>query len=122
MGEARRLRQWVSARGRVIGVAGQIGWNKNSTFETDDFVGQVKPSLQKIVAARQRRRAPRAYRFDDLVLHQQARLSRQPKGVGQAYRETIGRHFRAMTAIAVSALIEDRAKVEIQAVAIVPDP
>ncbi len=112
----------VSARGRIIHVAGQIGWNKDSRFETDDFVGQVKQSLQNIVAVL----ACDDARPEHIVSMTWYFTSKRDyldnlKGVGQAYRDTIGRHFPAMTAIAVSALMEDSAKIEIQAVAVVPD-
>jgi len=112
----------VSARGRVIHVAGQIGWNKDSKFETDDFVEQVKQSLQNVVDVL----ACDDARPEHIVSMTWYFTSRREyldnlKAVGGAYRETIGRHFPAMTAVAVSALMEDRAKVEIQAVAIVPD-
>jgi enamine deaminase RidA (YjgF/YER057c/UK114 family) len=112
----------VSARGRVIHVAGQIGWNKDSKFETDDFVEQVKQSLQNVVDVL----ACDDARPEHIVSMTWYFTSRREyldnlKAVGGAYRETIGRHFPAMTAIEVSALMEDRAKVEIQAVAIVPD-
>jgi enamine deaminase RidA (YjgF/YER057c/UK114 family) len=112
----------VSARGRVIHVAGQIGWNKDSKFETDDFVGQVRQSLQNVVAvlacddARPEHIVSMVWYFTG-----KREYLDNLKRVGEAYRETIGRHFPAMTAIEVSALMEDRAKVEIQAVAIVPD-
>jgi enamine deaminase RidA (YjgF/YER057c/UK114 family) len=112
----------VSARGRVIHVAGQIGWNKDSKFETDDFVEQVKQSLQNVVDVL----ACDDARPEHIVSMTWYFTSRREyldnlKAVGGAYRETIGRHFPAMTAIEVSALMEDHAKVEIQAVAIVPD-
>jgi enamine deaminase RidA (YjgF/YER057c/UK114 family) len=112
----------VSAHGRVVHVAGQIGWNKDSRFETDDFVRQVKQSLQNIFAvlacddARPEHIVSMTWYFTN-----KREYLDNLKGVGQAYRETIGRHFPAMTAVEVSALMEDRAKVEIQAVAIVPD-
>ena len=113
----------VSARGRVISVAGQIGWNKDSMFETDDFVGQVRQSLQNVVAvlACDDARSEHIVSMTWYFTNKRDYLDNL-KGVGQAYRETIGRHFPAMTAIEVSALMEDRAKVEIQAVAVVPDP
>ena len=112
----------VSARGRVIHVAGQIGWNKDSKFETDDFVGQVKQSLQNVVAVLACDDAgPEHIVSMTWYFTSKREYLDNLKGVGQAYRETIGRHFPAMTAIAVSALMEDRAKVEIQAVAVVPD-
>ena len=112
----------VSARGRIIHVAGQIGWNKDSRFETDDFVGQVKQSLQNVVAVL----ACDDARPEHIVSMTWYFTSKHDyldnlKAVGGAYRETIGRHFPAMTAVEVSALMEDRAKVEIQAVAVVPD-
>ncbi|HEY1865086.1 MAG TPA: RidA family protein [Roseiarcus sp.] len=112
----------VSARGRVIHVAGQIGWNKDSRFETDDFVGQVRQSLRNVVAvltcddARPEHIVSITWYFTS-----KREYLDNLKAVGEAYRETIGRHFPAMTAIEVSALMEDRAKVEIQAVAVVPD-
>jgi enamine deaminase RidA (YjgF/YER057c/UK114 family) len=113
----------VSARGRVIYVAGQIGWNRDSMFETDDFVGQVRQSLQNVVAvlACDDARPEHIVSMTWYFTNKRDYLDNL-KGVGQAYRETIGRHFPAMTAIEVSALMEDRAKVEIQAVAVVPDP
>jgi enamine deaminase RidA (YjgF/YER057c/UK114 family) len=113
----------VSARGRVIHVAGQIGWNKDSKFETAEFVGQVKQSLQNVVAVL----ACDDARPEHIVSMTWYFTSKREyldnlKDVGEAYRETIGRHFPAMTAIEVPALMEDRAKVEIQVVAVVPDP
>jgi enamine deaminase RidA (YjgF/YER057c/UK114 family) len=113
----------VSARGRVIHVAGQIGWNKDSKFETDDFVGQVKQSLQNVVAVLACDGAgPEHIVSMTWYFTSKRNYLDNLKAVGEAYRQTIGRHFPAMTAIAVSALMEDRAKVEIQAVAVVPDP
>jgi enamine deaminase RidA (YjgF/YER057c/UK114 family) len=113
----------VSARGRVIHVAGQIGWNKDSVFETDDFVGQVRQSLQNVVTVL----ACDAARPEHIVSMTWYFTSKRDyldnlRAVGETYRETIGRHFPAMTAIVVATLMEDRAKVEIQAVAVVPDP
>jgi enamine deaminase RidA (YjgF/YER057c/UK114 family) len=113
----------VSARGRVIHVAGQIGWNKDSSFETDDFVGQVKQSLQNVVAVLACDGAgPEHIVSMTWYFTSKRNYLDNLKAVGEAYRQTIGRYFPAMTAIAVSALMEDRAKVEIQAVAVVPDP
>jgi enamine deaminase RidA (YjgF/YER057c/UK114 family) len=113
----------VSASGRVIHVAWQIGWNKDSAFETDDFVGQVRQSLQNVVAvlACDGARPEHIVSMTWYFTHKRDYLDNL-RAVGEAYRETIGCHFPAMTAIEVSALMEDRAKVEIQAVAIVRDP
>ena len=113
----------VSAHGRVIHVAGQIGWNKDSMLETDDFVGQVRQSLMNVVAvlACDAARPEHIVSMTWYVTDKREYLGNL-KGVGEAYRETIGRSFPAMTAVEVAALMEDRAKVEIQAVAVVPEP
>jgi len=112
----------VSARGRIIHVAGQIGWNEDSKFETDDFVRQVRQSLQNVVAvlACDDAAAEHIVSMTWYFINKREYLDNL-KGVGQAYRETIGHHFPAMTAVEVSSLMEDGAKVEIQAVAVVPD-
>ena len=113
----------VSAKGRVIHVAGQVGWNRDGVFETDDFVGQVRQSLQNVVAVLACDRAgPEHIVSMTWYFTNKREYLDNLNGIGEAYRATIGRHFPAMTAVEVAALIEDRAKVEIQAVAIVPDP
>ncbi|GGG00994.1 enamine deaminase RidA [Rhizobium wenxiniae] len=112
----------VSATGRQIFVGGQIGWNAQCQFETDDFVGQVKQTLENIVAvlaaggARPEHITTMTWYFTD-----KAEYLGNLKGIGQAYREVIGKHFPAMAAMQVVALIEDRAKIEIQATAVVPE-
>lgn len=112
----------VSATGRQIFVGGQIGWNAQCRFETDDFVGQVKQTLENIVAvlaaggARPEHITTMTWYFTD-----KAEYLGNLKGIGQAYREVIGKHFPAMAAMQVVALIEDRAKIEIQATAVVPE-
>ena len=112
----------IAARGRSVFVSGQIGWNAQCKFETDDFVGQVRQTLENIVAvlavagAGPQHITTMTWYFTD----KQEYLANL-KGVGQAYREVIGKHFPAMAAMQVAALVEDRAKVEIQAVAVVPD-
>ncbi len=112
----------VSATGRQIFVGGQIGWNAECQFETDDFVGQVKQTLENIVAvlaaggARPEHITTMTWYFTD-----KAEYLGNLKGIGQAYREVIGKHFPAMAAMQVVALVEDRAKIEIQATAVVPE-
>ena len=112
----------VSATGRQIFVGGQIGWNAECQFETDDFVGQVKQTLQNVVAvleaggARPEHITTMTWYFTD-----KAEYLGNLKGIGQAYREVIGKHFPAMAAMQVVALVEDRAKIEIQATAVVPE-
>ena len=113
----------VSASGRVIHVAGQIGWNKDAVFETDDFVEQVRQSLRNIVTvlACDNARPEHIVSMTWYFTNKRDYLGNR-SAIGEAYRAIIGRHFPAMTAIEVAALMEDRAKVEIQAVAVVPGP
>jgi enamine deaminase RidA (YjgF/YER057c/UK114 family) len=112
----------VAATGRTLFVGGQIGWNGNSEFETDDFVGQVRQTLKNVVAvlaaggAEPRHITSMTWYFTD----KQEYLANL-RGLGEAYREIIGRHYPAMAAMQVVALVEDRAKIEIQATAVIPE-
>jgi enamine deaminase RidA (YjgF/YER057c/UK114 family) len=110
----------VVAEGRLIGVAGQIGWNSEQQFESDDFVVQVRQALANIVAVLAEAGAGpgRIMRLTWYVTDKNEYLARLGE-VGKAYREVIGRHFPAMTLVQVAALVEDRAKVEIEAIAVV---
>jgi enamine deaminase RidA (YjgF/YER057c/UK114 family) len=111
----------VVAEGRQIFIAGQVGWNAGQQFESDDFVAQVEQALANIVAvlAEADARPEHLVRLTWYVTSKQEYLSRL-REVGQAYRRVIGRHFPAMTLVQVVALVEDRAKVEIEATAVVP--
>jgi enamine deaminase RidA (YjgF/YER057c/UK114 family) len=112
----------VAAKGRLVFVAGQVGWNARGEFETDDFVGQFRQCLENIVAVLAEAGAEPA----DITSMTWYFIDKQDyltnlKAIGAAYREVIGRHYPAMTAMQVAALIEDRAKIEIQAMAVVPE-
>lgn len=112
----------IEARGRTVFIGGQIGWNGLCQFETDDFVGQVRQTLLNIVAILKEARAePRHITSMTWYFTDKAEYLTNLKGLGQAYREVIGRHYPAMAAVQVVALVEDRAKIEIQATAVVPD-
>lgn len=112
----------IAARGRFVFLGGQIGWNRHHQFETDDLVGQVRQTLHNVVevlaeaAARPRHLTLMTWYFTDM----QEYLAHR-KQIGPVYRELIGNHYPAMAAVEVAALIDGRAKVEIQAVAVVPD-
>ena len=112
----------VAAEGRLVFVAGQIGWNARGEFETDDFVGQLRQCLKNIVAVLAEAGAEPAHitSMTWYFIDKQDYLTNL-KAIGAAYREVIGRHYPAMTAMQVAALIEDRAKIEIQAMAVVPE-
>ncbi|MCE8030613.1 RidA family protein [Billgrantia desiderata] len=111
----------VLATGRTIFVGGQIGWNGDQVFESDDFVAQVHQALTNIVEVLKEADAGPQHlvRLTWYVTDKQEYLSRL-KEVGAAYREVVGKHFPAMTMVQVADLIEDRAKVEIEATAVIP--
>ncbi|MEP9385840.1 RidA family protein [Mesorhizobium sp. KR9-304] len=112
----------VAARGRLVFVGGQVGWNGQQHFETDDFAGQVRQTLENIVAILAEADArPEHITTMTWYFTSKGEYLANLKGVGQAYREVIGKHFPAMAAVEVTALVEDRAKVEIQAMAVVPE-
>jgi enamine deaminase RidA (YjgF/YER057c/UK114 family) len=112
----------VAARGRVVFVGGQIGWNAAQRFETDDFVAQARQALANIVAvlAEAGARPEHVARMTWYVVDKREYLS-CGRGLGAAYREIMGRHYPAMTAIEVVSLMEDAARVEIEATAVVPE-
>jgi enamine deaminase RidA (YjgF/YER057c/UK114 family) len=113
----------IAARGTLVFVAGQIGWNgATAAFETDDFVGQAKQALANIVAvlAEAKAKPEHIVRLTWYVTDKQEYMSSLP-AMGKAYREVIGRHYPTMALVEVRALVEDRAKVEIEATAVVPD-
>lgn len=111
----------VMAEGRQIYVGGQIGWNARGEFESDDLVDQVRQALLNIVAVLKAGGAEPQHLVSMTwyFLDKREYLSRL-KEVGGVYREVVGRHYPAMAALQISALMEDRAKVEIQAIAVIP--
>ncbi|MFC0216905.1 enamine deaminase RidA (YjgF/YER057c/UK114 family) [Pseudochelatococcus lubricantis] len=112
----------VEARGRTVFVGGQIGWNAQQQFETDDFTGQVRQTLANVVAILAEAGAgPQHLTSMTWYFTDRAEYNDNLKGIGQAYREIIGKHFPAMAAVQVVALVEERARIEIQAVAVIPD-
>ena len=111
----------IAATGRIVFVAGQVGWNANGAFESRDFVAQSRQALANIVAvlAEAGGRPEHIARMTWYVVDKDEYLASLTE-LGRAYREVIGSHFPAMTAVQVVALIEDGAKVEIEATAVVP--
>jgi len=112
----------IAARGTLIFISGQIGWNASGQFETDDFVAQAKVALANVVAVLHEAggKPEHIVRMTWYVVDKREYVAAQ-RELGIAYRDVMGRHFPAMTAIEVKALIEERAKVEIEATAVVPD-
>ena len=112
----------IAARGTTVFVGGQIGWNGQQQFESDDFVAQARQALSNVLAVLAEAGAGPEHitRMTWYVTDKREYVASLAM-LGAAYREVIGRHFPAMTAVQVTALIEDRAKVEIEATAVVPD-
>lgn len=112
----------VSATGRQIFVSGMIGWDADEVFHTDDFAGQARQALQNIVVVLGAGDAKPAHitRMTWYVMDKREYLSALPS-IGAAFREIIGSYDIAMTAVQVSALIDDRARVEIEVTAVVPE-
>ncbi len=111
----------VAAEGRLVFVAGQIGWNAAQRFESDDFVDQTRQALANIVAvlAEAGAKPEHIVRMTWYVTDKREYLSRG-REVGAVFRDLIGVYHAAMSAVQVSALMEDRAKVEIEVTAVVP--
>ncbi|QYF94013.1 RidA family protein [Massilia sp. PAMC28688] len=111
----------VAASGRSVHVSGMIGWDGQGQFHTDDFAGQTRQALENVVAvlAEAGARPEHIVRMTWYVLDKKEYLA-AGREVGMAYRDVIGRHYPAMTAVQVAALIEDRARVEIEVTAIIP--
>ncbi|MDN7131908.1 RidA family protein [Halomonas sp. MC140] len=111
----------VLASGQTVFVGGQIGWNAEHVFESEDFAMQVNQALQNIVAVLQEAGAGPEHlvRLTWYVTDKKEYLARL-KDVGAAYREVLGKHFPAMTMVQVAGLVEDQAKVEIEATAVIP--
>jgi len=113
----------IAARGTQIYVAGQIGWNPaTSAFETDDFAAQVRQALSNIVdVLRAGGAGPEHVVRLTWYVVDKAEYQANLRGVGEAYRATLGRNFPAMTLVEVKSLLEPRARVEIEATAVLPD-
>ena len=111
----------IAAEGRLVFVAGQVGWNAEGEFESDDFVAQVEQALVNVVAVLGAGGAGPQHlaRMTWYVTDKRAYLERR-KEIGDAYRRVIGRHFPAMTLVVVAGLVEEGALVEIEATAVVP--
>jgi len=112
----------VLARGRLVFVAGQIGWDAQCRFQTSDLTGQVRQALENVVAvlAQAGARPEHIARMTWYVTDKREYIAAYPS-IGVVYRQVIGAHYPVMSAVQVSALMEDQAKVEIEATAVIPD-
>ena len=112
----------VAARGRQIYVAGQVGWDPSGVFESDDFAAQTRQAFVNVVAVLHAGGAKPEHivRMNWYITSKREYLA-AGREIGKAFREIIGFYDIAMTAVEVTALIEDRAKVEIEVTAVIPD-
>jgi enamine deaminase RidA (YjgF/YER057c/UK114 family) len=112
----------ILARGALLFVGGQIGWNAQQQFESDDFVAQTRQALLNIAAVLKAGGAGPEHmvRMTWYVVDRVEYVARL-KELGGAYREVMGKNFPAMTCVEVAALVEDRAQVEIEVTAVIPD-
>jgi enamine deaminase RidA (YjgF/YER057c/UK114 family) len=112
----------VAARGRTLHVSGMVGWDGNCEFQSDDFVAQSAQALRNIVAVLAEGGAGPEHivRLSWYVVDRAEYLG-AGKPLGAVYREVMGRHYPAMSAVQVAGLMEPRARVEIEATAMVDD-
>lgn len=112
----------ILARGALLFVGGQIGWNAAQQFETDDFVAQTRQTLQNIAAVLKAGGAgPEHMVRMTWYIVDRVEYNARLKEIGGVYREVMGRNFPAMTCVQVAALMESRAKIEIEVTAVLPD-
>lgn len=112
----------IAARGTQIFVGGQIGWNGQQQFESDDFIAQTAQALRNIVEVlKEANAAPEHIARMTWYILDRAEYIARLKELGTVYREVMGRNFPAMSCVQVAALIEARAKVEIEVTAVLPD-
>ena len=112
----------IAAKGRIVFLAGQVGWNAEQKFESDDFVAQAQQALANIVTVigEAGGTVENITRLTWFVVDKTEYRSRLGD-LGKAYRSIMGEHFPAMSLVQVAALVEDDARVEIEATAVVPD-
>ena len=112
----------ILTRGRLLFIAGQIAWDEHGQFRSDDFVDQTRQVLENVrtvleaAGAAPQHLVRRTWYVRDRSEYLAAR-----REVGQVYRETLGAHYPAMTLVEVAALLEERARLEVEATAVIPD-
>jgi len=112
----------IATRGNMVFVAGQVGFDANEVFQTDELAGQARQALANIVAVLAEAGAkPEHIVRMTWYLADAEEYNANLKGIGEAYRDIIGRHFPVMTAIQVAGFVEHGAKVEIEVTAVIPD-
>jgi enamine deaminase RidA (YjgF/YER057c/UK114 family) len=112
----------VAARGTMVFVGGQVGWNAQQEFVSDDFIEQTGQALRNIAEIlREGGAGPEHMVRMTWYVTDRDEYNRRLGELGPVYRDAMGRNFPAMTCVQVAALVEERAKVEIEVTAVVPD-
>lgn len=112
----------IAARGTTIFVGGQIGWNAQQQFESDDFIVQTGQALRNVVEVlREAGAGPEHMVRMTWYISDRDEYNARLSELGRVYRDAMGRNFPAMTCVQVAALVEARAKVEIEVTAVLPD-
>jgi enamine deaminase RidA (YjgF/YER057c/UK114 family) len=113
----------IVARGTFVFVAGQVGWDGQERFASDDFIDQLRQALKNTVDILAEGGATPEHiaRMVWYVLDKQEYMRRAPQ-IGAVWREVMGRHYPAITLVEVGALVADRARLEIESMAVIPDP
>jgi enamine deaminase RidA (YjgF/YER057c/UK114 family) len=119
---ARGYAHGIEASGRLVFTAGQIGWGPDGGFPSSDLAGQVRQTLENVLAVLAEAGAgpEHVVRLTWYVTSRAEYLASQ-KEIGEAYRDVMGRVYPAMAVVAVAGLVEEEAKVEIEATAVVPE-
>jgi enamine deaminase RidA (YjgF/YER057c/UK114 family) len=112
----------MTGRGRLVFVAGQIGWEPDGTWRADDFIGQLRQTLRNTLAVLNAAGAAPEHivRMTWYVVDKQEYLAHL-REIGACWRDVLGRHYPALALVQVAGLLEDRAKLEIETTALVPD-
>jgi enamine deaminase RidA (YjgF/YER057c/UK114 family) len=120
--KAKGFSNGIAARGKLVFIAGQVGWTGEGKWQAHDFAGQFRQALQNIVAVLKEAKGEPQHivRLTWYVIDKQEYLA-SLRQVGIAYRAVMGRHFPAMAVVQVGGLIEDQARLEIEATAVIPE-
>ena len=112
----------IAASGRLVFIAGQVGWTGEGKWEARDFGGQFRQALKNVLAvlAEAGGKPEHLVRLTWYVLDKREYMN-SLKAVGEAYRELMGRHYPTMAVVEVSGLVEDEARLEIEATAVLPE-
>lgn len=112
----------ILAQGRLLFISGQVAWDEQERFHSDDIVEQVRQALKNtLTMLRAGGAKPEHVARMTWYLTDKREYLARAKEIGAVYRELMGKHYPAMSMVEVAALMEDRAKVEIESTAVIPD-